>query len=231
MTRSIAEQTGSPADTEVLDLACERIEPANLPAPPKPVPFAFLGDRITTMPNVVTLVRTIAAIVIAGIALIEAEPWLLAVAYAVYWVGDFLDGWLARRLGQETRLGAVFDIISDRACTSILCIGLVANYPGFAIVVVPFFISFMVLDTVLSLAFLCWPLLSPNYFGRVDQAVYQLNWSPLAKSLNTAGVIVLAVAGAVWASLALVSLLVGVKIWSIARVHRLLRAGTKGEPR
>ena len=51
-------------------------------------------------------------------------------AYAVYWVGDILDGWSARRLDQETRLGAVLDIVSDRACTSVLCVGLVAHLPG-----------------------------------------------------------------------------------------------------
>ena len=55
---------------------------------------------------------------------------LLALAYAVYWVGDILDGWSARRLGQETRLGAVLDIVSDRACTSVLCVGLLAHLPG-----------------------------------------------------------------------------------------------------
>lgn len=231
MALSTAEQSRSLADAELMEPTGERSEPGSLSAPLTPTPFAFLGDQIITVPNLVTLVRTMTAVVIAGIALSQAEPWLLAVAYAVYWAGDILDGWLARRLGQETRLGAVFDIISDRACTSILCVGLVANYPGLAIVVVPFFLSFMVLDTVLSLSFLCWPLLSPNYFGRVDRAVYQLNWSPLAKCLNTAGVILLALAGAVWASLVLVALLVGVKIWSVARVQRLLRPCAAGEPR
>ena len=43
------------------------------------------------------------------------DPRLLVAAYAVYWVGDIADGWAARRLGQETRAGAVLDIVSDRA--------------------------------------------------------------------------------------------------------------------
>jgi len=193
-----------------------------------PVWHGFLADRINTVPNGVTLLRTVLAVVIAGLALVRVEPWLFAVAYAVYWAGDILDGWLARRLGQETRLGAVLDIISDRACTSILCIGLVATYPGLAIVVIPYFLCFMVLDTVLSLAFLCWPLLSPNYFGSVDLLVYRINWSPMAKGLNTAAVILLAMAGAIWASLALVCVLTGVKVWSTARVRHLL-AGGRGE--
>ena len=53
----------------------------------------------------------------------RATPRCSALAYAVYWVGDIADGWAARRLGQETRAGAVLDIVSDRACTAVLCVG------------------------------------------------------------------------------------------------------------
>lgn len=72
-----------------------------------------------TWANVVTLVRTVAAVCIGGVALVTARLDLLAIAYAVYWIGDMCDGFVARKLGQETRLGAVFDVVSDRACTSI----------------------------------------------------------------------------------------------------------------
>ena len=125
----------------------------------------------------------------AAIAVAAGDLRLLAVAYAVYWVGDIADGWSARRLGQETRAGAVFDIVCDRACTGMLCVGLVASVPDALPVVVVFVLSFMVLDTMLSLAFLCWPVVSPNYFHVVDRRVWQLNWSPVAKAANTAGVV------------------------------------------
>lgn len=191
-------------------------------------PVAFpLGDHLSTVPNGVTLVRTVAAVVVGGLAIVWSEPWLLALAYAVYWVGDMLDGLLARRLGQETRLGAVLDIVSDRACTSLLCVGVIGFWPSLTIVVIPFFLSFMVLDTILSLAFLGWPILSPNYFGDVDRQVYRLNWSPPAKALNTAGVILLAVAGQTAAALTVVVVVAGIKIWSLARVQHLLRSGSR----
>ena len=80
-----------------------------------------------------------------------------ALAYAVYWLGDILDGWLARRLDQETRLGAVLDIVSDRACTALLCAGLLAHLPGAWVLAVAFLLSFAVLDTMLSL---CVPVLA-----------------------------------------------------------------------
>ena len=149
---------------------------------------------------------------------------LLAVAYGVFWIGDIADGWSARRLGQETRAGAVFDIVCDRACTGILCVGLVASVPSALPVVVVFVLSFMVLDSMLSMAFLCWPVLSPNYFHVVDRRVWQLNWSPLAKAANTAGVV-----GALALELFSVAFVVavvvlGIKLWSARRVIRLLAA-------
>ena len=125
-----------------------------------------------------------------GLVGVAAEdPRLLVAAYAVYWVGDIADGWTARRLGQETRAGAVLDIVSDRVCTAVLCVGLVAHLPAVAPVALVFLLSFMVLDSMLSLAFLCWPILGPNDFHVVDHRVWLLNWSTPAKAVNTAGVV------------------------------------------
>ena len=179
---------------------------------------------VKTVANAITLTRTVGAVIIGSIAISNERPALLFLAYAVYWLGDMLDGLVARRLNQETRLGAIFDIISDRACTSILCVGLLAYLPHLGPVVVPFFLSFMVLDTMLSLAFLCFPIMSPNYFGDVDKTVYRLNWSPPAKALNTAGVIGLALLGATGIAIALTTVLIGIKTWSAVRVLRLIES-------
>lgn len=184
---------------------------------------------VGTLANLVTLARTLGAIALGGAAIVLGRADLLAVGYAVYWVGDMLDGFVARLMHQETRLGAVLDIVSDRACTSLLCIGLIAHLPHLAGPLLPFFVSFMVLDTILSLAFLCWPLLGPNDFGVVDPVVYRLNWSPSAKALNTAAVVLLALAGLIWASVLLTTVLVGVKLWSGLRVLRLLEADRDAE--
>lgn len=191
-----------------------------------PVASPSIG-RLCTVPNAITLVRTAAAVLLGAMAISTSDLPLLVVAYAVYWVGDILDGWSARRLGQETRLGAVLDIVSDRACTAVLCVGLVAHVGGLEGVVpvaVVFLLSFMVLDTMLSLAFLCWPLLSPNDFHCVDRTVWRLNWSPAAKALNTAGVVGALVVGLPWLALALALGVVGVKVWSTRRVLRRLGA-------
>lgn len=183
--------------------------------------------HLRTVANLITLVRTLAAVVVGSVAVTTDRLDLLAVAYGIYWLGDMLDGYVARKRGEETRFGAIFDIISDRACTSLLCVGVIEHLPDTATALVPFFLSFMVLDTMLSLAFLGWPLKSPNDFHQVDRTVYRWNWSPPAKALNTSAVVLLALAGFTWVSLCLTVALVGVKGWSGVRVLRLL--GTTSE--
>jgi phosphatidylglycerophosphate synthase len=191
--------------------------------PTAPALVAGFGPgSLHTWPDLVTLVRTAMAVGIGALGVARADLSLIAVAYAVYWVGDIADGWLARRIGQETRAGAVLDIVCDRACTSLLCVGLLAQLPAVLPVAVVFLLSFMALDTMLSLAFLCWPVLGPNYFGRVDGRVYRLNWSPPAKALNTAAVVLLVVAGLYAAALVVACGVVVLKVWSAVRVGRLL---------
>jgi len=177
---------------------------------------------LRTVANDITAVRTVAAVAVAVAALVTGSLGLLAAAYGVYWLGDVLDGLAARRLGQETRVGAVLDIVGDRACTAVLCTGLVSLVPGVAIVALVFLPSFLVLDTMLSLAFLCWPLLSPNYFHLVDRRVWALNWSPPAKAANTAGVIGAVAFGQYTLALGVALAVLAVKLWSTAAMARLL---------
>ncbi|MEU4335956.1 CDP-alcohol phosphatidyltransferase family protein [Micromonospora lupini] len=177
---------------------------------------------LRTVPNYITAVRTVAAVTVGIAALVAGSVAFMAVAYGIYWIGDMLDGWAARRLGQETRAGAVLDIVSDRACTSVLCVGLVSLVPDVAVVALVFLLSFLVLDTMLSLSFLCWPVLSPNHFHLVDRRVWALNWSPLAKAANTAGVVGAIAFGQYRLALAVAVAVVAVKLWSVAAVARLL---------
>lgn len=191
--------------------------------PTRIAPLQHPGPFLT-VPNGVTLVRTTAAVVLGMVALVEQDVTLLVAAYSCYWIGDMLDGWSARRLGQETRAGAVFDIICDRACTAVACAALVVIVPDALVAAVAFALSFMVLDTMLSLAFLCWPVLSPNHFHVVDRRVWLLNWSPAAKALNTAGVVGALALGQYEIALAVTLVVVAVKVWSLVRVARLLDA-------
>jgi len=183
-----------------------------------PGPGPFL-----TVPNFVTIVRTAAALALGLIALAADDriPWLI-VGYLTYWLGDSLDGLLARILDQETRAGAVFDICSDRLCTAVLASGLVLEQPHLAVPIAIFLLNFMVVDNVLSLSFLLWPLVSPNYFAQVDRIVFRYNWSHPAKALNNIGIVVAVVIGDLWLALAIVVVQLAVKIASSVRVIGLV---------
>ena len=180
------------------------------------------AEPLGTWPNLVTLARTVVAVGLGAAAIARNDVAMLGLAYAVYWAGDIADGWLARRLGQETRTGAVFDIVGDRACTVLLCAGLVAARPGAWLVGAVFLVSFAVVDTMLSLSFLHWDLLGPNDFHRVDRTVWLVNWSPLAKAVNTAGVVGLTVFGVYRVALLLAVVVLVVKVASGLRVMRLV---------
>lgn len=191
---------------------------AGLPRPPA----GAGGTTVVNVPNAVTLVRTVGAVCLATAAITTHDTALLVAAYLTYWAGDILDGLLARALGQETRAGAVFDILADRACTSVCAAGVLMARPGMAVPVTVFFIQFMVVDNLLSLAFLRWPLLSPNHFAQVSPAVYRWNWSPPAKALNTGALVVLvAVSATPLAPTLLAAAVAAVKLASLLALLRL----------
>jgi phosphatidylglycerophosphate synthase len=178
-------------------------------------------ESITTWANAMTLARTSIAVPLGVYALVEASTALLVAAYATYWIGDMLDGWLARRLDQETRIGAVADIISDRACCGVLVCTLAVIHPNMWPALAVFLLQFMVLDCVLSLAFLRWDLVSPNYFYRVDRTVWRYNWSPPAKTVNTVSVVVAVVSGWMPLALAIALAQLSLKLWTSHRVLTL----------
>jgi cardiolipin synthase (CMP-forming) len=70
--------------------------------------------EVLTWPNLVTLLRLIAIPVFVWLLFGRhnraAAAWLLGALGSTDWV----DGWLARRLGQATELGAMFDPVVDR---------------------------------------------------------------------------------------------------------------------
>lgn len=143
-------------------------------------------ERWNTPPNWITLIRTLVAVALALAAAPTQSLTLILVATGIYWVGDMADGAIARLMRKETRTGAALDIICDRICASVIYIGLVWLMPEMWIPIAIYLISFSVLDLMLSLSFLLFPLSSPNYFYLVDPLIYRLNWSRVAKGINSA---------------------------------------------
>lgn len=184
------------------------------------------AERLFTGATIVTFVRTVATLVLSAWAAYDSDLTLLVVGLVVYWVGDTLDGEVARRFDCETRMGGTIDMICDRLSCGAFYVGLAWLQPEpflggepmrlVAIPVAVYLFEFMVVDMFLSLAFLAWPIRSPNYFYVVDRRIYLWNWSRLGKAANSGlFAVLLLVTGWVWVALGIAIALLVLKCVSL----------------
>ncbi|MFQ6551240.1 CDP-diacylglycerol--glycerol-3-phosphate 3-phosphatidyltransferase [Aestuariibius insulae] len=77
---------------------------------------------IWTLPNILTTLRLLAAPGVAVLFLFVARPladWLALIFFAGAAITDWIDGYLARSWGQESKFGAMLDPIADKAMVAI----------------------------------------------------------------------------------------------------------------
>ncbi len=71
-----------------------------------------------TVPNILTVLRLLAAPGVAVMFLFFARPWadwFALTLFVVAAITDWFDGWIAREWNQESRFGAMLDPIADKA--------------------------------------------------------------------------------------------------------------------
>ena len=87
-------------------------------------------DRLLTVPNVVTLIRLLCLPLYLYLLFVRdnraAAGWLLGGLCATDWV----DGYLARRLGQVSEFGKKFDPIVDRLLFMVAIVGMLVDGAG-----------------------------------------------------------------------------------------------------
>lgn len=82
-----------------------------------------ISSRVLTVPNAISLFRLLLVPVFAVAIVAQQDVWALVVL-VVSGVTDWLDGLLARRLDQVTRLGQVLDPLADRLFIFVTLFGL-----------------------------------------------------------------------------------------------------------
>lgn len=182
----------------------------------------YLEENLCTAANAVTLLRLVVSTILFAASAYLRNPALNLAGLAVYWVGDVADGFLARRLNQETLVGAQWDILADRLSVAFFYLNYLVLYRYLAPAIVLFLVQFMVVDHYLSNQYLRWPIMSPNYFYRVDQTIWRLNWSKPGKACNTGLITLLLLttkSNAVVVPAVLV--LLAIKLYSSARLLQL----------
>ncbi len=96
------------------------------------------SETIFTVPNLISVIRLIFIPVFLWLLIFENKIYLAAWLLAFLGVTDFLDGWLARRLGQVSKLGKILDPAADRLLLlSVVVGGIVSGViPTWLIVIV-----------------------------------------------------------------------------------------------
>ena len=82
-----------------------------------------VSSRVLTVPNVISLLRLLLVPVFAVLIVEGHDVWALVVL-AVSGASDWLDGVLARRLDQVSRLGQMLDPAADRLFILVTLLGL-----------------------------------------------------------------------------------------------------------
>jgi hypothetical protein len=90
--------------------------------------------RIVAWPNnLVTLARMLGVSALVGAIALDwpiGSELGTGLFVAAYWLSDYLDGWLARRLGRSSAFGETLDLLADRWCDILLAAFLLRHAPA-----------------------------------------------------------------------------------------------------
>ena len=99
---------------------------------PAPYPASGTRDMFWTVPNILTVLRLLAAPGVAVMFLYFHRPWadwFALVLFGLAAITDFFDGYLARAWKQESRIGAMLDPIADKAMV-VIALLVITGYSG-----------------------------------------------------------------------------------------------------
>lgn len=171
--------------------------------------------HLLNVPNVVTFVRIfmIPVFVLFSFFPFSWAYWLTAIIFSAAALTDWLDGYLARRLDQATRLGAFLDPVADKLIVVVALVLLVDKYNNFWLTVPAVVIT---MREILISALREWMAemgkrtsVAVSYLGKIKTTVQMVS------------IIVLLLAAPdlshwlVWFGFALVYVAAGLTVWSM----------------
>lgn len=183
------------------------------------------NESLITYASAVTAARLLVTLyfVIEAMHSLRLEP--IVYALVAYWLGDVLDGMVARATNRETQLGAIFDIAADRLSVVTIYMLFALYIPTLKWPIIIFLFAFVIVDTILSMSFLKFNLLSINYFYLVDKKLYDINWSMPAKAITTSIFMIVALlAQSVVLSMVVALAVLALKCYSLSRLQQVINA-------
>ena len=82
------------------------------------------SHRVLTIPNVISIIRLAGVPLVLWLILVPEADGLALAVLAISGISDYADGYLARKLNQTSRLGAILDPVADRLYILSTVIGL-----------------------------------------------------------------------------------------------------------
>lgn len=98
-----------------------------------------MRPMLTSLPNLLTLSRIVIIPLIVALFFMDGDMprWITLGLYAAACVTDFIDGYLARSMGQISRLGRFLDPVADKLLVASVILMLVATGRISGLVVLP----------------------------------------------------------------------------------------------
>ena len=98
-----------------------------------------LSHRVLTIPNVISIIRLAGVPLFLWLVLVPEADGLALAVLAISGVSDYADGYLARKLNQTSKLGAILDPVADRLyiLSTVIGLGIRDIIPWWVAIILP----------------------------------------------------------------------------------------------
>jgi len=195
------------------------------------------------LPNLLTWQRILAIPLLVCVYLVPFDAWgehsrnlVATILFILASITDWLDGWLARRLGQQTELGAFLDPVADKL---LVCVALVMLLDlgrinaGIAIIIIgreilPNMASYLMIHFIFAMTGATYAMVGLYLLGLAPMT--GINWGIMINNAWAKGALFFTnAAWSIMAPLLVVSVLQLSAIWFARTLEQLLNPRLAGK--